>query len=234
MPGRRFLVLPNSAPFDAMPDAPTASSAPDTDVSDDALSAEALQALRNRDPDAVQRWIYGHRDYIEGVLRRYSRDADVARDLVQETFFQALRSLPDFRGDAKLTTWLHSIAKNVALARYRKDQRHSCLEEETLEHVHSMSWDGDPPTAYRGPQEGAERKQEKRFLHDAMGELSESYREVIRLRDLEEQSTKEVAEELGLTRVNVRVRLHRARTALREVLEDRFDEAYDEIYEMAA
>jgi DNA-directed RNA polymerase specialized sigma24 family protein len=53
---------------------------------------------------AVRRWIYGHRDYIEGVLRRYSDSADVASDLVQETFFQVLRSLPHFRGGSKLTT----------------------------------------------------------------------------------------------------------------------------------
>lgn len=221
-----------------MSDTPSAAVAHDTADRDPAapdatLSEADLQALRNRDPDAVQRWIYGHRDYIEGVLRRYSRDADVARDLVQEAFFQALRSLPNFRGDSKLTTWLHSIAKNVALARYRKDQRHSCLQEETLEHVHAMS-EGRPSPAYRGPAHEAERGQEHRFLYDAMEELSESYREVIRLRDLEEYSTKEVAEELGLTRVNVRVRLHRARAALREVLESRFDEAYEDLYDMAA
>jgi len=205
----------------------------DTAAPDASLGEADLQALRNRDPEAVRRWIYGHRDYIEGVLRRYSRDADVARDLVQEAFFQALRSLPNFRGDSKLTTWLHSIAKNVALARYRKDQRHSCLEEETLEHVHATSEGGAAP-AYRGPVQETERGQEHRFLYDAMEELSESYREVIRLRDLEEYSTKEVAEELGLTRVNVRVRLHRARTALRDVLESRFDDAYEEVYELAA
>ena len=205
----------------------------DTAAPDASLSEADLQALRNRDPDAVQRWIYGHRNYIEGVLRRYSRDADVARDLVQEAFFQALRSLPNFRGDSKLTTWLHSIAKNVALARYRKDQRHSCLQEETLEHVHATS-EGRRPPAYRGPAHEAERGQEHRLLYDAMEELSASYREVIRLRDLEEYSTKEVAEELGLTRVNVRVRLHRARAALREVLTSRFDEAYEDLYEMAA
>jgi RNA polymerase sigma-70 factor (ECF subfamily) len=209
-----------------MPDTPPASDLNDTAPSDSSLSDADLQALRNRDPEAVQRLIYGHRDYIEAVLRRYSADTDVARDLLQETFFQALRSLPDFRGDSKLTTWLHSIAKNVALARYRKDKRRSCLKEETLEHVRATSSPGDPPSSYTDPATGAEREQENGFLYEAMGELSDSYREIIRLRDLEEKSTKEVAEDLGLTRVNVRVRLHRARTALREVLESRFDESY--------
>ncbi|WP_103029486.1 RNA polymerase sigma factor [Salinibacter altiplanensis] len=216
-----------------MPDSSPSSVSDSAGAPDGPPGDAALQALRNRDPDAVRRWIYGHRDYIEGVLRRYSNDAGAARDLVQEVFFQALRSLPNFRGDAKITTWLHSIAKNVALARYRDDQRRSCLDENTLEHMHARAEGGEAPS-YRGPVEEAERGQEHRLLYDAMEELSESYREVLRLRDLEEQSTKEVAEALGLTRVNVRVRLHRARTALRDELESRFDEAYEEVYEMAA
>jgi RNA polymerase sigma-70 factor (ECF subfamily) len=196
------------------------------------LTDDQLEALRNRDPEAVRRWIYGNRDYIHSVLRRYSSDPERARDLVQEAFFQALRSLPDFRGDSKITTWLHSIAKNVALAQHRKDQRHSYLDENTLEHVQANA----TPEASAAPDPVAETEQGQKhaLLYEAMEELSDSYREIIRLRDLEECSTKEVAERLGLTRVNVRVRLHRARTALRDALEPRLDDAYEETYEMAA
>jgi len=200
--------------------------------SSDTLTDDELEALRNRDPEAVRRWIYGNRDYIHSVLRRYSSNPDRARDLVQEAFFQALRSLPNFRGDSKITTWLHSIAKNVALAQHRKDQRHSYLEEETLEHIQANSAPEDP--AASSPIKETEDEQKHALLYEAMEELSSPYREIIRLRDLEERSTKEVAEQLGLTRVNVRVRLHRARTALRDALEPRFDDAYAETYEMTA
>jgi RNA polymerase sigma-70 factor (ECF subfamily) len=65
-----------------------------------------------------------------------------------------------------------------------------------------------------------------RLLSEAMEELPESYRQIIHLRDLNELSTREVADKLGLSRVNVRVRLHRARNALRETLTPRFDTAY--------
>ena len=196
------------------------------------LTDDELEALRNRDPDAVRRWIHGNRDYIHSVLQRYSSSSERARDLVQETFFQALRSLPNFRGDSKITTWLHSIAKNVALSQHREDQRHSYLEEDTLEHVQANT----TPEKSMGsnPLKETEEAQKYALLHDAMEELSESYRRIIRLRDLEERSTKEVAEELGLTRVNVRVRLHRARAALRDALESSFDDGYRETYEMAA
>jgi RNA polymerase sigma-70 factor (ECF subfamily) len=203
--------MPSAAPD--RPDAPTPP-----------LSDDDLQALRNRDPEAVRRLIYERRDYIEAVLRRYSADAEVARDLLQETFFQALRSLPTFRGESKVTTWLHSIAKNVALARYRTDKRQQPLEEDMLEHARATSTAAmTAPPPYPDPATGAVRAQETSALYAAMGELSDSYREIIRLRDLEEQSTQEAADELGLTPVNVRVRLHRARKALREVLTARFD-----------
>ncbi|WP_263819763.1 RNA polymerase sigma factor [Salinibacter sp.] len=196
------------------------------------LTDDDLEALRNRDPDAVRRWIHGNRDYIHSVLQRYSSSSERARDLVQETFFQALRSLPNFRGDSKVTTWLHSIAKNVALSQHREDQRHSYLEEDTLEHVQA----GTTPEKSMGsnPLKETQAAQKYTLLHEAMEELSESYRRIIRLRDLEERSTKEVAEQLDLTRVNVRVRLHRARRALRDALQSRFDDAYRETYEMAA
>lgn len=204
------------------------------------LTDDELEALRSRDPDAVRRWIYGNREYIHSVLQRYSSSSDTASDLVQETFFQALSSLPNFRGNSKITTWLYSIAKNVALAHHRKDQRHSYLEAETLEHVRATSSSEDaaapfsPGPLAKSPIEDAEREQEYSLLHEAMEELSDSYREIIRLRDLEERSTKEVAERLDLTRVNVRVRLHRARTALRETLEERVDADYPSSYRMAA
>ncbi len=192
------------------------------------LSDAELQALRNRNPEAVKKHIYGNKDYLRNVLRRYTEAEETARDLLQETFFQALRSLPDFRGESKITTWLYSIAKNVALARYREDKRHSPLEEETLTQVATRTADraGGRSHASWDPVEETTRSEETALVHEALEELSENYREVIELRDLNELSTEEVADKLGLTRVNVRVRLHRARKKLEAVLDDRFDADY--------
>ena len=194
------------------------------------LSDDELAALRNRNPEAVRRHIYDNRGYLKSILRRFTETEAIAEDLLQETFFQALRSLPDFRGDSKLSTWLYSIAKNVALARYRKDKRRSPLEEETLTRVAARS-DGHPgnPSGTApswDPAEQTTRNEEKTLVHEALEELSDNYREVIKLRDLEELSTEEAAEKLGLTRVNVRVRLHRARKKLEGVLENQFDADY--------
>jgi len=207
----------------------TAGSSNAASSEDGRLSDADLEALRRRAPDAVRRHIYGNRDFLRSVLRRYTETEETARDLLQETFFQALRSLPDFRGESKLTTWLYSIAKNVALARYRKDKRRSPLEEETLTRVAAREEERGRPGAGHvswDPVEETTRNEETALVRDALEELSENYREVIELRDLDEKSTKEVAEQLGLTRVNVRVRLHRARQKLSEVLDGRFDSGY--------
>jgi len=210
---------PTSAPGESSPDGPTGR-----------LPEDELEALRSRDPEAVRRHIYGNRDFLRSVLRRFTETEETARDLLQETFFQALRSLPDFRGESKLSTWLYSVAKNVALARYRKDKRRSPLEEETLTRVaaHQESAPvrptGESPSW--NPAEETTRNEEAALVRAALDELSENYRTVIELRDLQELSTEETAERLGLTRVNVRVRLHRARKKLEEVLDGRFDADY--------
>ena len=231
--------MPMSAPRDPSASAPTGTSSrrarsasespPDESSSPmGRLSDDELEALRTRTPDAVRRHIYENRGYLKSILRRFAETEAIAEDLLQETFFQALRSLPDFRGESKLTTWLYSIAKNVALARYRANKRRSPLEEETLTRVAARS--GERPSggshASWNPIEETTRSEEKAFVQEALEELSENYREIIELRDLEELSTKEVAERLELTRVNVRVRLHRARQKLEETLADRFDPDY--------
>ena len=222
-----------SAPSRPAPSTPNAASEtrpPDSDSASGRLSEAELEALRQRDPEAVRRHIYGNRGFLRSVLRRFTETEETARDLLQETFFQALRSLPNFRGESKLSTWLYSVAKNVALARYRDDKRRSPLEEETLTRV-AAHRDGRPapPSGVApswNPAEETTRNEEKALVHDALEELSTNYRQVIELRDLEELSTKETAERLGLTRVNVRVRLHRARKKLKEALDGRVDVDY--------
>jgi RNA polymerase sigma-70 factor (ECF subfamily) len=221
-----------SAPSRPAPSTPDArsESPPPSDTAAGRLSEAELEALRQRDPEAVRRHIYGTRGFLRSVLRRFTETEETARDLLQETFFQALRSLPNFRGESKLSTWLYSVAKNVALARYRDDKRRSPLEEETLTRV-AAHRDGRPaPPSGEAPSwnpaEETTRNEEKALVHDALEELSTNYRQVIELRDLEELSTKETAERLGLTRVNVRVRLHRARKKLKEALDGRVDVDY--------
>lgn len=183
------------------------------------IDGEDLEALKNREPDAVERWIYGHRDLIFHFLLKRVKDKETARELLQETFFQALRSVPSFRGDSKVSTWLCSIARNLAYKHFRDQDRYTTAESETLEYINHAGDEGASHSTFSGnPRSHTERTERKQMLHTAMDELPDSYRQIIRLRDLEERSTKEVANDLDLTRVNVRVRLHRARKRLKSLL----------------
>lgn len=191
------------------------------------LTNDQLDAFQARDSEAIERWIYRNRSFILGVLQRYSKNTEVAQDLLQETFFQAIRSAPRFRGSSKVTTWLYSIAKNVALQRGRTDDRYAHVEDDALNrmvsstHGPAFGTDSSP-----SPVGSAVHSEEKQLLYDALRELPDSYRQIIALRDLQELSTDEVAKELDITPGNARVRLHRARKRLRTVLAPHVDDAY--------
>lgn len=155
---------------------------------------------------------------LRNFILKIVGDRGAAENLVQETFEEAYRQIEDFRGDAKVTTWLFSIAKNLAYGELRTADRYNYREHETIEFLQAEQ--NDTRIATLKAVETAERK---RIVHDALQELPDHYRRVVQLRDLEEKSTQETAEHLDLTEVNVRVRLHRARKQLREHLRERMD-----------
>ncbi len=158
------------------------------------------------------------------VLLRYVRDKDEAQSIMQETFLQAYESLDSFRGDSKFTTWLYSIGINLARARYRKQRRHNLLEEDEIDRLQPSFARGRYTQSYEPwqPDEVASKSERRDIVHQAISQLPENYRVVIDLRDIQEFSTAETAEVLNMTSGAVRVRLHRARQALRALLEPYF------------
>lgn len=205
-------MLTKVQPPPATSDAPPSSTASPPEPTD-----PELDALRHRDPNAIERWVYGNRHIVRGFLRKMVKDDELADELLQETFFQAMRSVDAFRGDAKVSTWLCSIARNLAFRHFRKQDRYTTVAADTLEWMEQSEATGSYAVD-RNPRHNTERTEHKELLHAALQELPDSYREIIRLRDLEEKSTEEVAKALDLTRVNVRVRLHRARQRLASLL----------------
>lgn len=178
----------------------------------------AAQPRELTDQQVVERVLAGDGQSFEVLMRRYNQrvfravrgilqnDQD-AEDAGQEAWIAAYRALASFDGRAAFSTWLTRIAIRRALARVRRRRPVHSLED--LDHV--MPEDGD-----RGPEWQALRKEVARVLEHALGALRPSYRVVIVLRDLEHMSTAEAAEALGVSEDNLRVRLHRARTALGE------------------
>jgi RNA polymerase sigma-70 factor (ECF subfamily) len=173
-----------------------------------------VQALRNGNERAYRCLMEQERDRIYRFVLNIVHDADEAESVVQETFAEAYRQIDRFRGEAKVSTWLFSIARHLAYGVLRKSKRHSYVAHDAIEYLHAKGG-GERSGESMGLVERAERK---RLVHAALQELPSHYRRVVELRDLEERSTAETAEKLGLTSVNVRVRLHRARKELESYL----------------
>lgn len=163
--------------------------------------------------------VYGGR--MLAVARRILRNDEEAQDAVQEAYLQAFRALARFEGQARISTWLHRIVVNAALMRIRsrKARPEESLEpllptfhEDGHSTVEFLQWEG-------GADELLERSQTRQMVRRAIDLLPDTYRNILILRDIEELDTAEVATHLGITPNAVKIRLHRARQALRELLD---------------
>ena len=147
-------------------------------------------------------------DYVRSVARRVVQSDDAAEDIVQESLLRAFVHREQFEGRASLRTWLYRITVNTAIAEIRRRQRSRLVFEE-----HDIP-EEDVPT----PEQRVSTAELGAVLQGELDKLAPMYRNVISLRYAEERTEPEVAEELGLTVATVKVRAHRARQRLRELM----------------
>jgi RNA polymerase sigma-70 factor (ECF subfamily) len=190
-------------------------------TADDAL----LSRLRAEEPGAYETLVRRETPRLLAVARRLLRNEEDARDAVQDAFLSAYRCLASFEGGCRISTWLHRITVNAALMRLRRRRRKP--EDPIEDLLPTFLEDGHHA---RHPREWREeafdqlaRREERDFVRARIDELPESYRTVLLLRDIEELDTAETARMLGVSENVVKVRLHRARQALRTLLEPRFE-----------
>jgi RNA polymerase sigma-70 factor, ECF subfamily len=173
--------------------------------------ASLVQRLRRGDPRAFEDLVIAHQHRVFGVAIRMLGNRAEAEDLAQEVFLRVHRAIGEFRGEAKLSTWLYAIASRLCLNRLTSGERRIARHgDDALSRLASTA---------DSPVEEAERSELETALHRAIGELGEERRIVVVLRDLEGLSYEEIAEALELELGTVRSRLHRARMDLREKLE---------------
>ena len=180
-----------------------------------------LDRLRAGEDAAFAELMRAYGGRLLAVARRMLRSEEEARDAVQDAFLAAFRGLGAFEGDARLSTWLHRIAVNACLMKLRTRRRKP--EEPIDDLLPTFLEDGhqaEPACGWREPgDERLAREQTRRLVRACIDRLPEGYREVLVLRDVEELDTDETAALLGLTPSAVKTRLHRARQALRTLLD---------------
>jgi RNA polymerase sigma-70 factor, ECF subfamily len=170
---------------------------------------------------AMESLLVKYERQVFGVARRIVGQYQDAEEVTQQTFLSILEHLDEFREESQFRTWLLRIATNHALALLRKRSVRAALPLD--EHNSDDSYDDIPRPEYIAswnemPEELAVRRETRQFVDDALATLNEKYRVVFILRDIEEFSTQETADILGITQETVKVRLLRARLMLRERL----------------
>jgi len=189
-----------------------------------AADADLVRRLKAGDEDAYATVVRTLGGRMLAVARRFLQDEDLARDAVQDAFLSAFRSIHAFDGDAQLATWLHRIVVNAALMKLRTRRRkpEQSIEPMLPAFAEDGHHAGRPVVAWTASAEEALLRREARErVRAAIADLPERYRTVLLLRDIEERSTREAADLLGITENAVKLRLHRARQALATRLGDR-------------
>jgi len=180
--------------------------------------------LRAGDDAAFAVLVRAHAGRLLAVARRMLRSEDDARDALQEAFLQAFRGIGKFQGGARLSTWLHRIVVNACLMRLRSRSR---KPEQPIEDLLPRFYeDGhriDPGPPWRsGDADPVEQRELAALVRSAIDGLPEIHRNVLLLRDIEGLDAEETARLLDVKTDTVKVRLHRARQALRAVLAPHF------------
>ncbi|MCA1692384.1 MAG: RNA polymerase sigma factor [Acidimicrobiales bacterium] len=173
--------------------------------------AALVEAAKAGDRSAFEELVRATSADIYTLAYRLTGDEEDARDVVQDAYFRAFRSIKRFRGDARFSTWMYRITANCAATHMakRSKSRHEELSNE--EPIADPRPEVDPEVMAEA---GALRHQ----VSDALAELPPKLRAVVVLRDIYDLPHEAIASELGITESAAKVRLHRARHKLRERL----------------
>jgi RNA polymerase sigma-70 factor (ECF subfamily) len=184
-------------------------------TTDDAARERALiERARSGDRDAFDELVAAHLPRVWNVVWRVVRHREDAEDVTQEVFVRAWRALPEYRAEAKLSTWLHRIAMNVALNHADRASEKARRQSVTLDP------ERDARPAAETPIDALEAEELRRRLAECLDALPPAWRAALALREGSSMSYDEMARALGIALGTVRSRLARARVALKECVEE--------------
>ena len=191
-----------------------------TGLGDNEIISKVLKGEQNAYAELVTRY----QAYVFTLVLRMIKSREDAEEIAQDVFVKAYRSLADFRGESKFSTWLYTIANTTSITFLRKKKLdvHSLDNEKVFEVADSKD------SGFRANL--VEHKSRVNMVNEAIAMLSPDDAEIITLFYKAEQNLEEISRILRLETNTVKVRLHRARTRLKEKMEKNFSEEVKNIY----
>lgn len=181
--------------------------------------SKLVELAKSGDRQALAQLVKNNEQTVYNFSFKICRNRDKAEHIMQETFFSMIKSLHQFDGNSKISTWLYRIVSNHCLMLARKDKSRTFVsivnDDELYGDKYTADWSNIPNL-------NIENTELKKILDESIDKLSPEYRIVFLLRDVEGLSTEETAELTELTVPAVKSRLHRARAFLRKELNEAF------------
>jgi RNA polymerase sigma-70 factor (ECF subfamily) len=191
---------------------------------DERDNPELVAAFRAGDLAAFEKIVREHGRELLTVARRLLRNDDDAREAVQDAFVSAFRSCRRFEGSSRISTWLHRIVVNACLMRLRTQRRR--VEVPIEDWLPRFLPDGHHETSFVDWSNAAhamiEQEETCALVRRCIDQLPDSHRTVLLMHDIEGMSVDEIAAALDISSNAVHIRLHRARQALRTLLDPVF------------
>lgn len=182
------------------------------------LTDEQLILLfQKEDIDAFNEIVYRYKDRIVNFLFRYTGNFEEAEDLAQDSFLKLYKSKHLYQEIAKFSTWFYTIAINLAKSNLRKRSKLKTFSINRIDEDEEKDY--ELPSNIIAPDESANASNENYYIQKAIDSLSENYKQVIILRDIEDMDYDEISKVTNLPLGTVKSRINRGRECLKEMLE---------------
>lgn len=178
----------------------------------DGISSELIERCKRGDESAWAELVEATYREVYTLCLRILGNPDDAAEATQDTYIKAWRGLGSWRGDAKFSTWLYRVASNTAISKYRGRKRRRAHE------VHSEDSVLEQIPGPTSVEDTAGARLEVEDLESALAALPELYRDAVVLRDVYGYSIEEIASQLNVSDTAAKVRVHRGRKRLREIV----------------
>ncbi|PHS13983.1 MAG: RNA polymerase subunit sigma-24 [Blastopirellula sp.] len=187
----------------------------------DERETHLVRSLKAGDSVAFEQLVREYSGRLLVVAIRFLGQEQDAQDALQDAFLSAFKSISKFEGNSKLSTWLHRIVVNASLMKLRTRKRKPLrpIEDILPQFSDSGGRTASEPLWNVTHDTAVQDRETRNMVRQSISELPDSYRTVLLLRDIEQISTEETAQQMGISIGAVKTRLHRARQALKTLLD---------------